>query len=123
MIVPSMWNNEMGLLKYEGTAWYQKKLYTKGGCLRFCFGGVMAVADVWLDGTYLGNHYGGFCQFDFIVNDVASGEHILTVRVDNRFDEHSIPQTHVDWYHYGGITRDIAVKTAVKAGDPYNSSI
>ena len=111
VIVPSMWNNENGLLEYEGIAWYQKKFYTEGGCLRFCFGGVMTIADVWLDGKYLGNHYGGFCQFDFITRDVEPGAHILTVRVDNRFDEQSIPQKLVDWYHYGGITRDITVET------------
>lgn len=108
--VPSMWNNEMGLLEYEGAAWYQKKFYTRGGTLRFCFEGVMTIADVWLDGVHLGSHYGGFCQFDFIVRDVVKGEHILTVRADNRFDEHSIPQTNVDWYHYGGISRDVSVE-------------
>lgn len=108
--VPSMWNTELGLLEYDGAAWYQKDFYTKGGDLRFCFGGVMTEADVWLDGAHLGSHYGGFCQFDFIVPNVAEGEHILTVRADNRFDEHSIPQVYVDWYHYGGITRDVSVE-------------
>jgi len=44
------------------------------------------------------------------VRDVAKGEHILTVRADNRFDEHSIPQANVDWYHYGGISRDVSVE-------------
>ena len=28
VMVPSLWNNEMGLLEYEGAAWYQKKFYT-----------------------------------------------------------------------------------------------
>lgn len=111
VVVPSMWNNESGLLDYEGAAWYQKEFYTQGGCLRFCFGGVMTVADVWLDGIYLGSHYGGFCQFDFIVRDVEAGEHILSVRADNHFDEQSIPQRQVDWYHYGGITREITIET------------
>ncbi len=109
--VPSMWNNEMGLLGYEGMAWYEKRFWTEGGCLRFCFGGVMTKADVWLDGEYLGSHYGGFCEFYFIVRNVAEGEHVLTVRADNSFDARSIPQRHVDWYHYGGITRGVWVET------------
>lgn len=109
--VPSVWNCESGLLSYEGAAWYEKKFYTKGGCLRFCFGAVMTTAKVWLDGEYLGSHYGGFSFFDFIVPDVAEGYHTLTVLVDNRFDEYSIPQKKVDWYHYGGIVRDVAVET------------
>lgn len=109
--VPSVWNCESGLLSYEGAAWYEKKFYTKGGCLRFCFGAVMTVAKVWLDGELLGSHYGGFTQFDFIVSDVSEGYHTLTVMADNRFDEQSIPQKKVDWYHYGGIVRGVSVET------------
>ncbi len=109
--VPSMWNNEMGLLGYEGAAWYEKTFYTKGGCLRFCFGAVMTKADVWFDGEYLGSHYGGFCEFSFIIRNVAEGEHVLTVRADNKIDAQSIPQKWVDWYHYGGINREVTVET------------
>ncbi|MBQ7336019.1 MAG: beta-glucuronidase [Clostridia bacterium] len=109
--VPSVWNTEQGNLNYEGVAWYEKHFYSEGGCLRLCFGAVMTEAEVWLDGNYLGSHYGGFSQFDFIVSDVAAGEHRLTVRVDNRFDADSIPQEWVDWYHYGGITRGVSVET------------
>ena len=109
--VPSVWNTERGLLTYEGVAWYEKKFHTAGGCLRFCFGAVMTEAEVWLDGVSLGSHYGGFSQFDFIVPDVTAGEHLLSVRVDNRFGAQSIPQTRVDWYHYGGIPRGVSVET------------
>ena len=109
--VPSVWNTERGLLTYEGVAWYEKTFHTAGGCLRLCFGAVMTAAEVWLDGKPLGTHYGGFTQFDFIVPDVTAGEHRLSVRVDNRFDKDSIPQTWVDWYHYGGIVRGVTVET------------
>ena len=109
--VPSVWNTQKGLLTYEGVAWYEKKFYTKGGTLRFCFGAVMTESKIWLDGEYLGSHYGGFTQFDFIVPDVSEGFHTLTVRVDNSFNDKSIPQKHVDWYHYGGITRGVSVET------------
>ena len=64
-----------------------------------------------MDGNYLGEHYGGFTRFDFIVENVAEGVHLLTVRVDNSFDEYSIPQIKVDWAHYGGITRSVEVET------------
>jgi len=109
--VPSVWNTQFSLLQYCGAAWYEKKFHTEGGCLRFCFEGVMTEADVWLDGVHLGYHYGGFCQFDFIVENVEPGIHTLTVRADNHFDEHSVPQANVDWYHYGGITRSVSVET------------
>lgn len=108
--VPSVWNTQMGLLEYEGAAWYEKKFHTDGGCLRFVFEAVMTEADVWLDGIHLGNHYGGFCQFAFIAPSVEKGWHTLAVRADNRFDAHSIPQQKVDWYHYGGVTRSVSVE-------------
>lgn len=108
--VPGVWNMQHGLLQYEGVAWYQRDFYTEGGTLRFCFGGVMTEARVYLDGELLGSHYGGFCEFELIARDVQTGMHTLTVRVDNRFDEHSIPQKRVDWYHYGGMTRSVTVE-------------
>lgn len=110
VIVPSCWNNDLGLLSYEGVAWYQKKFYTAGGTLRFCFDGVMTQADVYLDGEKLGSHYGGFCEFSFIKKEVTAGEHTLVVRVDNGFDENSIPQKLVDWWHCGGITRSVSIQ-------------
>ena len=108
--VPSVWNTKLGCLTYEGVAWYEKSFYSEGGTLRFCFGAVMTEARVWLDGEELGSHYGGFSAFDFIVYGVCEGTHTLTVRVDNCFDACSIPQQRVDWYHYGGITREVSVE-------------
>ena len=107
--IPSVWNTKEGCLTYEGVAWYEKRFYSEGGTLRICFDAVMTEAYVWLDGELLGTHYGGFSAFDFIVYNVKAGEHTLTVRVDNRFDEVSIPQKRVDWYHYGGIIRDVRI--------------
>ncbi|MBP3333950.1 MAG: beta-glucuronidase [Clostridia bacterium] len=118
--VPSVWNTQSGLLKYEGVAWYEKTFYTDGGCLRFNFGAVMTYAKVWLDGNLIGSHYGGFSQFDLIVSNVEKGYHILTVRVDNSFDGQSIPQKKVDWYHYGGIIRDVTVETLVGISTLFN---
>ncbi len=111
--VPGVWNMQLGLLKYKGVAWYSRDFYTEGGTLRLCFGAVMTEAKVYLDGEPLGSHYGGFCEFELIARDVQAGTHTLTVRVDNRFDEHSIPQKKVDWYHYGGITRSVTVERLV----------
>ena len=108
--VPSCWNNELGLLSYEGVCEYRRYFYTEGGTLRFCFDGVMTKAEVFLDGEKLGEHYGGFCEFSFLKREVCAGEHLLSVRVDNTFDEHSIPRAFVDWWHYGGITRSVFVE-------------
>ena len=109
-IIPSVWNNELGLTEYEGAVWYEKDFHFTGGTARIVFEAVMTECKVWLDGKYIGYHYGGFCQFDFIIPDLSPGIHKLVLKVDNRFDEISIPQTVVDWYHYGGITRSVFVE-------------
>lgn len=107
VIIPSLWNNELGLLCYTGKAWYEKQFKTQGGTLRLEFGSVMTEADVWLDGKYVGNHYGAFTQFEFILNGIEAGEHTLVVRADTTKDKKSFPQEYTDWHNYGGIARDV----------------
>lgn len=111
VIVPSVWNNELGLLNYDGAGWYEKKFYSQGGTLLFEFESVMTKADVFLDGNKIGEHYGAFSQFYITVKGVKEGEHILVVRADNRQDKQSIPQKRVDWFNYGGIARNVYVHT------------
>ena len=113
VIVPSVWNTKPGLLEYEGAAWYSRTFYFEGGTLRLSFEGVMTEARVYLDGEEVGSHYGGFTPFSIILREIAEGKHTLTLRVDNRFDEHSIPQAMVDWYHYGGITRSVTAEQLI----------
>ena len=110
VIIPTVIGRDKDLLTYEGISWFQRKFHTRGGTLRFCFGAVMTEAKVWLDGAYLGEHYGGFCEFSLIAENIAAGEHTLTVRVDNSFDADSIPHAKVDWYHHGGIIRSVYVE-------------
>lgn len=52
------------------------------------FGAVDYIADVWLDGQYLGSHEGGYTPFSFDVTDLtdAGGEYTLTVRAEDRLD-------------------------------------
>lgn len=108
--VPSCWNTDLGLLNYEGVCWYEKEFFFEGGTLRLEFGAVMTSAKVYFDGKYLGEHYGGFTAFSFIVENATKGYHKVTVRVDNSFDDNSIPQKKVDWFHYGGITRSVTAE-------------
>ena len=106
-IVPSVWNNDLGMLEYDGVAFYEKKITTEEGTVLFNFGSVMTEATVYLDGEEIGYHYGGFCEFEIIKENVKAGEHTLVVRVNAAFNEHSIPQERVDWFNYGGIARDV----------------
>ena len=74
------------------------------------FGGVWSSAQVWLNGQYLGEHFGGFSSFSFDISDKIKSEekNILAVRVkqvnrDYKFD------TYDDWT-LGGIYRDVELE-------------
>ena len=73
------------------------------------FGSVNYLADVWLNGTYLGYHEGGVTPFAFAPGRalIAGGTNTLTVRVfdppkGTRLDV--LPWYFNDWWEYEGIT-------------------
>lgn len=62
---------------------------------------------MYLDGELLGEHYGGWLQFQ-LGKFVKSGKHTLVVCVDNTpNDFDTFPLKEADWCHFGGITRSI----------------
>lgn len=60
---------------YSGTAWYRKNFSIPGGLKGkqawLKFGGIQPEAEIWFNGTYLGNSPGSFCSFKFNVTDIA----------------------------------------------------
>ena len=51
------------------------------------FGAVDQIAEVWLNGIYLGEHVGGYLPFTFDVSDIAvAGSNVLRVRVTDTLD-------------------------------------
>ncbi|MFT4093998.1 MAG: glycoside hydrolase family 2 TIM barrel-domain containing protein [Niabella sp.] len=110
--VPADWNSQYNELKlYEGTVWYRKKfdMQPKSG-RRYVlyFGAVNYEAQVYLNGTKLGIHEGGFTPFQFeITGLLKNGENIITVKADNTRKKDGIPSVNTDWWNYGGITRDV----------------
>ncbi len=109
VIVPSVWNNELGNIMFEGWGWYERKFTTQGGTLFFQFESVMTEATVWLDGVQIAKHYGAFTPFEVTVNGASEGEHTLVVLADSSFDANSFPQRYTDWFNYGGIARDVTL--------------
>jgi beta-glucuronidase len=110
--VPSCWNFDLGRYDYSGPVWYARKFITaQSSNSRIIFHAVSGQAEVYLDGEYLGNHYGGYTKFWFDVPDLPAGEHILVVMVDNHLDDEStMPLRFVDWFVWGGIYRDVEVE-------------
>lgn len=101
---------------YENGVWYRRQ-FTVPSALReqfakLIFYAVNYVADVWLNGHYVGYHEGGYTSFAFEVAQYLKYDsvNVLAVRVDNvpwgtRND--IVPYVRVDWFNYTGIIHDV----------------
>jgi beta-galactosidase len=101
---------------FEDGVWYRRRFTVpdslRGSLVKLMFYAVNYVTDVWLNGSYLGYHEGGYTPFAFNVSKVVNydGENVLAVRVDNppwgkRQD--IVPFYEVDWFNYAGIIHDV----------------
>ena len=99
-----------------GGGYYRRDFYVApewtGRYATLKFGAVRYVADVWLNGHYLGYHEGGDTPFALDATQaLAPGAYnALVVRVDNpewgtRND--IVPWGLADWWNYGGIVGDV----------------
>jgi beta-glucuronidase len=107
--VPGVWNTLRNYLNYEGVAWYHSSLsISECGAAVIQFAAVTHQANIWLDGEPLGEHYGSFLPFRFLLVQPEAGVHDLIVRIDNTHDMTStIPSAILDWFRYGGIPRPV----------------
>ena len=86
MKIPGNWYLEEDLGDYFGTIWFTRRFQVpadmKGKRLFLNFEGVDYIAEVWLNGKYLGFHEGMFAPFEFEVTNLVNpdGENILMVR-------------------------------------------
>lgn len=92
-----------------------------GRAVTLKFGSVNYLADVWLNGTYLGYHEGGVTPFAFAPGKalVPGKPNVLLVRVydppkGTRFDV--VPWYFNDWWEYEGITGPVWLE----ASDPFH---
>ena len=113
LTVPGDWNTQVeNLYYYEGTVWYKKSFdYAKkvnDNRVFLYFGAVNYQADVYLNGTKLGTHVGGFTPFNFEVTSLLKETaNFVVVKVDNQRKKEGIPTLNTDWWNYGGITREV----------------
>lgn len=75
---------------------YQKRFSLPEDFLSSCgevllhFGAVDQHADVWLNGTFLGSHTGGYLPFSFPIRSLLRDENVVTVRAKDTLD-HTLP--------------------------------
>ncbi len=104
---------------WRGIGWYRKQFVVEkelsGSKLFIEFEAANQLAEVWLNGTYLGQHIGGYLGFQFDVTDLVRFDkpNLLAVKVDNRY-HYDIPPHCADFNMMGGITRDVWLKVTGK---------
>lgn len=114
MNIPGDWNMQASdLFVYEGTVWFKKDFkYTKQSGQRdiLYFGAVNYDAKVYINGEKVGEHIGGYTPFNFDITDVVkNGDNFVVVKVDNKRAKDNVPTVNMDWWNYGGITRDVMI--------------
>ncbi len=90
MGLPTNWyKTEVG--DYHGVIWFARDFdlpaQMLGRNLTLRFGAVDYIADVWVNGQYLGRHEGFFAPFSFAITDIVrEGRNSVVVRVDSPRD-------------------------------------
>ncbi len=116
--VPHTWNaqdgQDGGTNYYRGIGWYRRH-YTPptnlaGRKLWLQFDGVNTVADVWVNGSYLGQHKGGYARFRFDATTALrlGADNVIAVKVSNGRDPDT-PPLGADFTFFGGIYRDVSL--------------
>lgn len=111
----------------QGVGWYRLS-YTapqlpKGKRVYLDFGAVGAIADVWVNGTHVGQHRGAFSRFRFDVTQYwkPGAANVIAVKADNSKPEvdsstEEVIPLHGDFFVHGGIYRGVSLITADEAG-------
>ncbi|AMY09428.1 Beta-galactosidase [Luteitalea pratensis] len=110
--------------QYTGRAWYRRSFTPPEPIgsrhARIEFDAVFARARVWLNGTLVGAHEGGYTPFGFDVTDLLkSGQpNVVAVEADNSWSTRTMPGARpgtdpsvrvYPWWDYGGIVRPVAL--------------
>jgi beta-glucuronidase len=112
--VPGDWNSQKSeLFFYEGMLWYQRdfdfqpKPHTR---VFLHFGAVNYAAQVFVNDSYVCQHEGGFTPFDCeITSVVRPSSNFVVVAADNQRQVERVPGIKMDWWNYGGITREVSL--------------
>ena len=113
MTLPATWNTHAEkLFWYEGFMVFTRAFrFTPRGDERvfLAFEGVQYRCYLFVNGAYVGVHFGGSTPFSVDVTDHLGSENRLFLVVDNTRRDTHVPMSNTDWFNYGGIYRDIHV--------------
>ena len=137
MPVPSSYNDvfpDPAIHDHVGDAWYETVVRVPpgwaGNRIVLRFGSATHRAVVWVDGTQVVEHEGGYTPFEADISDLVQpgAEHRITVAVDNTLSWQSIPPGLVedtpdgpkqiyfhDFFNYSGLHRTVWLYTTPRA--------
>jgi len=118
--LPHTWNQWDAVDNAPGyrkdASWYQKEIFidniTDAQHLLY-FEGVNISSEVYVNGEIAGEHIGGYVGFEVDISPfINKGQNnTISIRVDNSYNPDVIPSQKADFFIYGGITRDVWLKT------------
>jgi len=118
--VPGDWNTQVPqLFNFEGVLWYQRDFdaQPKPGTRTFLhIGAANYRSHVWVNQKRVCDHEGGYTPFDCEVTAVLNpGSNFVVIAVDSTRLVDGIPSVGIDWFNYGGLTRDVSLVTVPQA--------
>jgi beta-glucuronidase len=118
--VPGDWNTQVPeLFNFEGVLWYQRDFDAEPqpGMRTFLhIGAANYRSHVWVNQKRVCDHEGGYTPFDCEVTAVLHpGSNFVVIAVDSTRLLDGIPSVGIDWFNYGGLTRDVSLVTVPQA--------
>jgi beta-galactosidase len=104
--VPGNWDTSNAYSNYKGKAWYRRTFTApteyNGYPVRVRFEAAYEDTKVWVNGTYIGAHSGGYAPFEFDVTSLLNygSTNTVAVMVDNTYGVGA-------WWKWGGLNRDV----------------
>jgi len=114
--VPGDWNTQdPTLFRFEGVVWYEHDFdfQPKPNTRTFLhIGAANYKSFVWVNQKRICDHEGGFTPYDCEVTAaLKDGSNFVVIAVDSTREVDGIPSVGIDWFNYGGLTRDVSLVT------------
>ena len=114
--VPGDWNTQIPqLFNYEGVVWYERDFDAQPKPHTRTFlhiGAANYRSHVWVNQKRVCDHEGGYTPFDCEVTALLHpGSNFAVIAVDATRLADGIPSVGIDWFNYGGLTRDVSLVT------------
>jgi beta-glucuronidase len=118
--VPGDWNTQVPqLFNYEGVIWYERDFDFQPSAATRTFlhiGAANYRSHAWVNRKRVCDHEGGYTPFDCEVTAVLHpGSNFVVIAVDSTRLVDGIPSVGIDWFNYGGLTRDVSLVTVPTA--------